>query len=328
MKIQTIGVLSGQEVIGDALIKLPFLRALRQAWPNAQIHWVTTRDKTAYSGPMRDTVRPFIDEIHEVPDWLAIRHAQEAPSFDLLIDTRGRWKLALEARWRLKHGLFIAPAFRFALSQRRPPLFSKRPKRLVNRLLQLVELASGAPPNVSSRLPISPEMWDKALKILPQGQVYIGLAPGAGNEIKKWPLPNFIALAQEIEAKGYKPVFLLGPQEQDIYEELRTAVAGALFPLQATGIWHAPPKVDHTLAIADCLTLAVTNDSGTSHMLAAVDCPLISLFGPTSAGKLAPEVTHGCVIKAQDFGGSYMESIPKECVIKSIENVIFLLENK
>lgn len=323
--IKTIGVLSGREVIGDALIKLPFLRAMRQAWPNAQIHWVTTKDVTAYSGPMRDTVRPFLNKIHETPNWLNHRHDPAAPEFDLLIDTRGRWKLALEAKWKLKHTIFIAPAFRFLLSDIRPSTFSKRPERLANRLLQLVELASGTKPDVSDRLPITAEMLKKAREILPEGPTYIGLAPGAGNEIKKWPLEQFIAVAKAQLAKNHIPVFILGPQELEMHEIIKKQVPNAIFPLQAAEIWgQTGPKVDHTLAIAACLTLAVTNDSGTSHMLAAVNCPLISLFGPTSASKLAPNITHSVVIRSQTFGSDQISAIKLESVLNGLENVILL----
>ena len=36
-----------------------------------------------------------------------------------------------------------------------------------------------------------------------------------------------------------------------------------------------------TIALAKRLTLAVANDAGVGHMLAAANCPLVSLFGPT-----------------------------------------------
>ncbi len=323
---ERIGVLSGRELIGDALIKLPFLRALRAAWPKAEIHWITSQADTAYSGPLRETARPFLDKIHECPDW-AFEKTGQAPAFDLVIDTRGRWKLALEARIRLPHKLFIAPAFRFLFSDRRPCLFKPRPERLIDRLLQLVELAAGFVPEVSNRLPIPPKLLAKARRILPQGPIYVGFAPGAGNPEKKWPLERFEKVAQMQARIGRIPVFLLGPQEIGLYDRLFQNVPEAIFPLQAHEVWGShEPSVDATLAVGSCLTLALTNDSGTSHMLAAVDCPLVSLFGPTSAAKLAPRVTHGKLLCAQDFGADSMESIETESVQKAVNDVILLLE--
>jgi len=324
---QHIGILSGREIIGDALIKLPFLRALRAAWPNATIHWITTKDKTAYHGPLRETVRPFIDEIHECPAWVTRRSSNHpSPDFDIVIDTRGRWKMALTARFRLPHKLFIAPAFRYLLSDRRPAFASKRPTHLIDRLMQTIELAAGYVPDVTSRLPVSPDMLAKARRILPEGQIYVGFAPGAGNAIKKWPLAHFEKVAKLQVRMNRLPVFILGPQELPLYNELLRAIPEAIFPLQATEVWGTKePSVDQTLALGRCLDIAVTNDSGTSHMLAAVDCTLVSLFGPTSASKLAPKVSQSAVLCAQDFGGGDdMSLIPPEAVNEAINHTLLL----
>lgn len=319
-----IGIISGLEIIGDGLIKLPFLRALREAWPDAKIHWITAKGPTVYSGPLRETVRLLIDEIHEQPSWLIIPDKEDpAPPFDLVIDTRGRWKLALQARLRLPHKLFIAHAFGFLLSDKRPPIFNKRPARVVDRLLQMVELAAGYLPATTGRLPIAPELVAQAKEILPEGGAYIGFSPGAGNGIKKWPLKSFKKVAKEQVLKGRIPVFILGPQELNLYDDLMATIPQAIFPLQASQVWGTDkPKIEHTLAIGSCLDLTVTNDSGTSHMLAAVNCPLVSLFGPTSATKLAPKVSHSRVLTAQSYGNAEMSAIPSESVISAINEVI------
>lgn len=325
IQAQTIGILSGREVIGDGLIKLPFLRALRAAWPAAQIHWITTQGPTVYNGSLRETTTKLIDFVHETPD---LKNPPEfwPERFDLLIDTRGRWKQALQARLRYRYGCFIAPAFRYLFSALRPPLFAPRPPSLNERLLQLVELAAGYAPPVTGRLPVAPALMAKARQILPEGPVYIGFAPGAGNAIKKWPVERFEKAAKEQARLGRTPVFLLGPQEMDIYDRLFRSVPEAIFPLQAHAVWGTrEPAVEYTLALGHCLDLAVVNDSGTSHMLAAVDCPLISLFGPTSAAKLAPKVTHGHVLAAQDFGGVDMAAIPLESATNTINQMVISL---
>lgn len=324
-----IGIITGREIIGDALIKIPFLRALRAAWPDATIHWITAQGPTSYSTALAETVKPFINEIHVCPPWLKGGKAKkDAPPLDLVIDTRGRWKMALAARLALPHKLFIAPAFRYLLSDRRPSLFTKRPERLIDRLMQTIELAAGHLPQVSNRLPVSPDYLAKARRILPEGQIYVGFSPGAGNPIKIWPLENFEKVAKLQVRMNRVPVFILGPQEMEIYDRLFQSIPEAIFPLQAHDVWGTKqPSVDQTLAIGHCLDLCVTNDSGTSHMLAAVDCPLVSLFGPTSASKLAPKVTTSVVVTAQQFGGTEMTSISVEAVNEAVNKVI-LLQNK
>ncbi len=181
----SIGVIVGRDLVGDALIKLPFLRALRAAYPQARITWITAQGPTAYSGALLGVTRPLIDRIFEQPDWLATAlnpHPRSAPQgglfFDILIDTRNRWREALFARKSVPHRLFLAPALRFLFSDRRPSLFQRRPRHMVGRLLQLVELVAGYAPSATGRLPVPPDTLAKAQRILPPGPVYVGLAPG------------------------------------------------------------------------------------------------------------------------------------------------------
>src|SRR5205814_624338 len=43
-------VYSGLELLGDGVMKLPFVRALRQCWPAARITWLAGKGKTVYAG--------------------------------------------------------------------------------------------------------------------------------------------------------------------------------------------------------------------------------------------------------------------------------------
>src|ERR1700744_5407488 len=98
--INKIAVITGLEVVGDALIKLPFARALRYAWPKAEIHWVTSQAQSAYGGILRPYTKNLIDHIEDRPAWLSVKGkpaTAAAPAFDLVLDTRNRWKEALIA---------------------------------------------------------------------------------------------------------------------------------------------------------------------------------------------------------------------------------------
>ncbi len=162
----------------------------------------------------------------------------------------------------------------------------------------------------------------KRAQLLPEGKIYVGLAPGAGNPVKIWPRYKFEKLPRTQAAKGRVPVFILGPQELALQDALAAAVPSAKFALQDK-IWgDAEITIEHTLAIAKCLHLAVVNDSGTGHMLAAADCPILSLFGPTSPFKSAPRTTHGRSLCAQDFGGTTMQDIPTEAVNNAINEML------
>lgn len=323
-EIKTIAVIVGLDLIGDALIKLSFVRALRAAFPAAHISWLTAQGRTAFAGPLKAIAAPFIDAVVERPDYLAALPDKTSPvvlpHFDLVIDTRGRWRWALQAR-RLPHQVFIAPAARFLFSERRPPCCWRKPDHMQDRLLQLVELAAGQAPVVRGGIAVPADDRTKAAQILPDGQTYIGLVPGAGNTVKIWPLPRFIELAERQIAAGFVPTFLLGPQETGWLTELQGKFPAAKFPLQEP-VWSGQLSLTATMAVGERLKLCVTNDNGTSHMLAAVDCPLVSLFGPTAAQKLAPRVSHRRVIMAQQFGQDAMDAIPVAAVTAAVEELL------
>lgn len=332
-----IAVVVGRDLVGDALMKLPFARALRNAFPAAEIHWVTSEGPTAYASVLREATRALIDVVDECPDWISrsgrgvipAPAKAKAPYFDLLIDTRNRWRLAIRTRKEIAHGMFLAMALRGWLSDHLPfPSFAFRPNptHIVDRLLRLVELAARGSVNPFGALPV-PVGLRCALRehLMPEGKTYVGLAPGAGNPVKIWPLPQLEKLAAAQISKGREVVFILGPEELKIYDALKAAFPSALFPLQDDTAWDCSKlTIEHTLAVASLLDVAVSNDSGVGHMLAAVDCPLISLFGPTSPAKLAPRVSHGLVITAQRFGSSDMHAIPWGEVDMAVDT---LLEN-
>lgn len=336
---RTIGILVGRDQVGDALMKLPFLWALRHAFPKARITWITSNGPTAYGNLLREETKHLIDEIIEQPEWLGGRHSafsiQEvssspnaesqmpnAPRFDLLIDTRNRWRETLDAK-KIPHGLFLTPALRYLFSEKRPPLLKPKPDHLVDKLLQLVELASDQKPDAKGALPVPDDLMQKAQQILPPGPTYVGLAPGAGYEIKIWPRYKFEKLAALQASKGRVPVFILGPQEQAVYDTLAVTVPAAKFPLQDYKVWGVGKlTIAHTLAVAKCLNVAVANDSGVGHMLAAVDCPLISLFGPTSPAKLAPRVSQSRIIRSQAFGSNRIKAIRWEAVDEAVDDML------
>lgn len=317
---KTIGVLVGRDQVGDALMKLPFLWALRHAFPKARISWITSNGPTAYGNVLREATAGLIDEVVEQPTWMT--NVGEAPRFDLLIDTRNRWRETLDAK-KIPHGLFLTPALRYLFSEKRPPLLKAKPEHLVDKLLQLVELAAEQKPDAKGALPVPDELMQKAREILPEGPTYVGIAPGAGYEIKIWPRYKFEKLAALQAAKGRVPVFILGPQEQAVYDTLAVTVPSAKFPLQDYKVWGMGRlTIAHTLAVAKCLNVAVANDSGVGHMLAAVDCPLISLFGPTSPVKLAPRVSRGHIIRSQAFGSNKIKAIRWEAVDEAVDDAL------
>ena len=60
----SVAVFSYEEIIGDGLYKLPFVRMVRAAYPSARITWITTR-KTVYAGRLQSLMDGLIDEFRQ-----------------------------------------------------------------------------------------------------------------------------------------------------------------------------------------------------------------------------------------------------------------------
>ena len=324
---ETILIYVGADLVGDGLMKLPFLRAVREAFPGAHISWVAGKGKSTYAHELAPLVVGLLDEVIEEAGFdRAAQYVARRPlggrHFDLVIDTQRGVPATVLLR-RIRHDRFITGAADFWLSDRRPPRGYQRPAAMVRQMLDLVELASGKPVSFGAPLKLDTAVIEAAERALPAGPVYVGFAPGAGGKHKCWPLANFIELAIDQAGRGRIPVFILGPGEAGLNAEIGAAVPGALFaaPKDAATPGISPSPA-FTIAAAARLTAAVVNDSGAGHMIAAADVPLIALFGPTPPAKFAPAATALTVIAAQDFGATDMAAIPVGAVAEAVDRLI------
>jgi ADP-heptose:LPS heptosyltransferase len=108
------------------------------------------------------------------------------------------------------------------------------------------------------------------------------LHPGSTKLEARYPLSGFVAVADRLAAAGSRLVVTGGPEERPLAEALaaasraRPAVAAGALGLGALG------------ALFQRADLLVTNDSGPMHLAAAAGCPLLALFGPTDPTAFGP----------------------------------------
>lgn len=322
---RSILVYVGLDAVGDGLMKLPFLRALRGAFPQARITWLAGKGHTVYASVLAPLVAGLADEVIDDAG-IGSRMAElvgprplPGRAFDLVIDTQRRFLTTMILR-RVRHRDFISATAGFRLSSRRPASDWRRPAGMIGQLMALVGLAAACPLDVlpvQAQLAQDPVCTREAVRLLPDGPRYVGLAPGAGGRQKCWPLDRFLEVAELVTQTGAVPVFLLGPNETDWSEVIRSRLPEALMPLQQTSLPLSPML---TIAVARRLSVAVANDSGTGHMLAAAGVPLVSLFGPTPPEKFAPACPALRIVRAQDFGGNGMDSIPVRDVMSALSS--------
>jgi ADP-heptose:LPS heptosyltransferase len=326
--VRSVLVYVGGEIMGDGLNKLPFLRALRRAYPEARVTWFAGSGPTVYTGKLAAAVDGLIDEVIETKvneeSWAnALRPRLRDRHFDVIIDTKRKLRATVELK-RTPHALFVSGTVNGLLSDRRvkgQPWRPQKPVHFQDQLLQLLSLARygrpDGPVDPSGRVDVSDSCMAAARLLLPDDR-YVMLAPGAGGADKRWPLANFVQLARRVAQQGWVPVFALGPGEEELAPDLAPQVPEAVFPLQAA----RPDDLAHepflTMALAQRCRAAVANDSGNAHIVAAAGARLLVLFGRTSADKFAPRGDHVKVIQTQQFGGSAIADIPLEPVARAL----------
>ena len=299
--------------MGDGLIKLPFVYALRDAYPQAKITWCYGEFESVYKGVLAPLIMSKIDDV------VALKELKKQ-NFDLVLDTQSEWFTTLKLKRSLKYKAFFSPTLRYLFSDFKPSKGYDAPRRLIDKMLGFLHLI-GIKSQDNYKLELAEEWRAIARELLPEGRRYIGFAVGAGYRSKCWPRTSYQALAKSLVREGYRPVVILGPQEQDWVQEFKEHLPEALYPLQDVRVAKQSPLL--TIALAERLRAAVSNDCGIGHMFAAADTPLVTLFGPTTAEKFAPKVSRARILRAQDFGGETMEAIPIEAVRKALKEVLF-----
>jgi heptosyltransferase-2 len=99
---------------------------------------------------------------------------------------------------------------------------------------------------------------------------------------KRWPAPHFGALARRLADAGYAPWLLGGPSDLPIGAAVAAEAGGAGIDL--TGRTTLEDAID---LIAGCAAV-VSNDSGLMHVAAALDRPLVALYGSSSPAFTPP----------------------------------------
>lgn len=103
----------------------------------------------------------------------------------------------------------------------------------------------------------------------------IGIHPGGSSFDKRWPEKQYAELADRLSHQYNATVLLLrGPEEAELVENIQKA-------MESPAIAYAPASIRELGALLSCCDLVVCNDSGPMHLAAALDVPMVAIFGPT-----------------------------------------------
>lgn len=311
------------ELLGDALLKLPALSALKPAFPGHKIIWCSGRGNSFYAGALSPLVDGYVDEVLEDiklgHSWKEMLQKPMADDyFDVIVDTQSILRSTVLLA-RVPHGLFISPAASFFFSDKKPQKKQAIFRGSIQqRLLGLIRLASGKEVNIDFSLKLPESYRRQAQQLLPEGNPFVGFAPGSGVLKKCWPLERFIAAAKDQLDKNRLPVFFLGPNENQMFQEIKQSLPEALYPEQENKSSDVKGPL-LSIALAERIDVGVANDSGTGHIMSISGSPLISLFGHSNVEKFVEYDDNRRVLEASSFGGIEMHRIPLQAVNEAID---------
>jgi ADP-heptose:LPS heptosyltransferase len=309
--------------LGDVVLSLPSLRAIRERFPRAKI-------TVAVGRPGGEIIKlsSYANDILEV-DRVALRDGPKLMAgvriiklisgvrkakFDFVIDLHSLAETNLL-------GFFSGASHR---------LYSRRPNRsldylanfkpapppeatsshLVDRYLDVLK-----PLNINnpSRLPkiepdaASNEAIEKLLKKekAQSGYLLAGVFPGAGHAGRRWPLERFAELADHlIRNDRVRVIVFAGPEETELVTRMRS-----LFP--ATTIFFDRLTIAQLAAAQARLTVFVSNDTGPMHIAAAVGTSVVAILDRPTPHSFVPVGGHHRIMCGPTINDITMDQVYK-----------------
>ena len=285
-------VVRGTNWVGDSVMTVPALRALRRLLPDAKI---TLATRPFAKGIFSEV--DFIDDVlvydrrnafsvvSQVREWrrrefdLAVlfQNAFEAALIPFLAGVPTRLGYATESR----QGLLTHPL----------PLLDWRSSKhevfyylyLITALEQSLSGTSTvceSDPDIS--LTISESRKNEATELLrsygvDDEKTVVAICPGSINSrAKRWPAESYAALADRLLEQQQQVVLIGSRDEIDVTNEVTNRMRNQ--PVVLTG----KTTLDQITAVLGLVDLVVTNDTGPAHIAAALGSPTIVIFGPTN----------------------------------------------
>jgi ADP-heptose:LPS heptosyltransferase len=292
--ITSIGVLTASGV-GDFLVTVPALDALRNAYPDAQI---TVLGDSWHPELLEGRPGPW-DGAVAVPreDGVCRLGAEpDAPIHTFVAQQRGRYDLIVQMHGGGKDSNAVVRALRprravgsctptSAHLDRCIPYVPGRPE--VIRWLEVAELA-GAEPVIGScslvpTLHVTSADVEAAAAAWPHPGPIVLLHVGARDRRRCWSPANFASVARHLRST-LAPTLLLVGSEQD--HEVSAKVAGLIGEgaVDLTG----QVSLGATLGLARRSLLFLGNDSGPRHLAAAAGTPTVSIFWVGNLSSFGP----------------------------------------
>jgi heptosyltransferase I len=289
--------------MGDVLHAMPAVAALKERHPECFVGWVID-PKWLPLLQSRSGEMPLVDAVYlararewsrkpllprTVAEIRSLRGELKSARFDLCVDMQGAIRSAVIGK------MAGVPKLVGPVEPREAParwLYGERVGTgAVHVVDQGCELLGGAvgetlrPARVE--LPADSPRWEAMARELKEG--FVLLAPTAGWGAKQWPAERFGAVAAELGRRGYRVVVNAASAEDEVADAVVRASEGAAFAL--------PCDLAQLIAVTRRAGVVIAGDTGPLHLAAALERPVVGLFGPTNPARNGPYGTRARVLR-------------------------------
>lgn len=308
--------------LGDVVMALPLLRAIRASRPDAEITLIGKKQflPLLASFGVADKLEPLPARgwaywMHfwrlrsqHVDVWLLFTNSARGDLEAWLSGSRQRFGIVRRGKWRplLTHSYAVSADFDEG-AHHQLELWENFLRHFgLNASPDRSPLGSGARSNRPSQIGHRAD-----------GQYLIGLIPGSENTPeKRWPVPHWRAL---IEACPTAQFVIFGtPNDLPI----ANAVAAGFSPSQVENLAGKTDLPTFVERLNECDAL-VTNDTGGMHLANMLGVPLIALFGPTNPIRTGPVFAGPTTVlqppNCPPTGGAALHDLSPETVAAALQ---------
>jgi heptosyltransferase I len=302
--------------MGDIVHTLPAVTALRQVFPQASIGWIVEERwsellctlSEQHHGP-RSAQRPLVDRLHlvdtktwrsalsSIQTWRQIRTALRdlrRPMYQVAVDLQGAARSALIARWSGAATIFGSTQPRESIAT----MFYTR--QVVPRGQHVVEQSLALAEAVANRKLNAPavqfphdlstdQQCELRLREYGLGN-FVVMNPGAGWGAKQWPAGRYGEVARRLAEWGLGSLINFGPGEGILARAVEATSEGAAESISCS--------LSQLIALTRRASLFIGGDTGPMHLAAALNVPVVALFGPTNPARNGPFGTRSVVLRS------------------------------
>lgn len=286
--------------LGDMLCIIPAVRALRAACPNALITLIGLPWEKYFA----ERFQHYFDAFIEFPGWpglpeqevvpgriVTFLHEMQQQRFDLVLQMQGNGTLTnsmcmlFDARYTA--GLRLAGEY--TPDERLFPI-SDDTEHEILRFLKITDALGISRQGTALEFPILAREYENFARIREQLDLqpgkYICIHPGARNPLRRWSPENFAAIANFAGEQGYTIVLTGSLEEAAVIANVANRISYPVINIVDI-LGHL--DIGELALVMKNSALLISNDTGVSHVAAALRVPSIIIFSPYSkAERWAP----------------------------------------